>query len=150
MKNIFILRVDMTRLEFMPEQKQDLMDYLKRTEKAWARVVQTNPDISDTATYFNSNNTIYDRYVPQYDRISKQIDKIIELEQKNKPGSLPWSQIHISDLLQLIVNSFWGILSDLFTNPSWDIFIIDNRLLAIVFVLSLFWFLQLIIFPHET
>lgn len=120
-------------LEFTLDQKQELIDYLKKTESIWANVIRDmNQDPSEPVPYRIFPNAIMDRYVPDYNRISKQLEQIIELEQFNKPGALPWSQIRMIDLFQLMVNTFWGILGDILTfNWSWDMFLKDNRLLAI-------------------
>ena len=128
-----------TRLEFKSNQKEDLINYLKRTEQLWAFVVQDDFDGIESGTFDFPYSKI-SSYNPNYKQIKDQIDKLEYLEENNKPGMLHWSEIKLKDILPLIANTFWDMLKDITTlNFYPDFFTIDNRLLAISLVLLFLW-----------
>ena len=62
-----------TRLEFKTSQKQDLINYLKRTESLWAFVVQ---DDSEPSGHYDFPYSKISSYNPNYKQIKDQIDKM--------------------------------------------------------------------------
>jgi hypothetical protein len=125
------------RLVFKTSQKQELIDYLKRTENSWAFI--TEPE-NEAGSYYEFPYLKIQSYNPNYKEIKDQIDKMEYLEQNNKPGLLNWSEIKLQDVFPLIANSFWDILKDTtHLNFYPDFFTIDNRLLAISLVLLFLW-----------
>jgi hypothetical protein len=125
------------QLEYTFEQKNDLILYLKRTEKYWNFV--TLPD-DEALNYYEFPYLKIDSYNPNYKKIKDQIDKMEYLKENNFPGMIPISRIKFVDILPLIANSFWDILKDITSfNFYSDMFTIDNRLFAISIVLLFLW-----------
>jgi hypothetical protein len=126
-----------TRLEFTFEQKDDLILYLKKTEKYWNFV--TLPD-DEALNYYEFPYLKIDAYNPNYKKIKEQIKTMEFLNENNRAGFLPISRIKFVDILSLVANSFWGILKDITTfNFYNDMFTINNRSFAIAIVALFLW-----------
>jgi hypothetical protein len=126
-----------TRLQFTFEQKDLLIDYLKRTEKYWSFVVR---DDDLTTNFYEFPVGKIDAYNPNYKNIKNQITKMEILNENNRSGMIPISRIKFVDILPLVANSFWGILKDIVTfNFYNDMFTIDNRMFATAIMALFLW-----------
>jgi hypothetical protein len=126
-----------TRLQYTFEQKDQLIEYLKRTEKYWSFVVR---DDDLTTNFYEFPVGKIDSYNPDYKKIKEQIEKMEILNETNRAGFLPISRIKFVDILPLVANSFWGILKDITTfNFYNDMFTINNRCFAIAIVALFLW-----------
>lgn len=122
-------------LKFTLDQKDDLIEYLRKTEKHWAKVLKPDDDLTSFSVYPYQE---LEAYVPDYKYIRKQLGRLEDQAEFNKPGLLPWHRIRLVDLPALLANSFWNLLKAVLTlNFEPDTLTMDNRLLAIAIVLIL-------------